>query len=164
METKNNLIQALSRTLLQMMTKHARIEEIPVVFGKDVKLTPREIHVIQMVGEWENVNVTDLGVYANITKSAASQMTAKLEKKGFLKKSHVVDNNKELQLSLTTLGQKAFNAHEQIHGKHLTEVAQRLEAFSLQQLATTSVILETINEIMGERLSQLSEEKYFWER
>ena len=162
METKNDLIQTLSKTLLQMMVKHARIEEIPVAFDKGVKLTPREIHILQMIGERENVNVTDLGGYANITKSAASQMVAKLEKKGYLKKSHVIDNNKELHLSLTPLGKKAFDAHEQIHGKHLGEVTRRLETFSLQQIATTSIVLETIDEIIGERLSQLSEGKYFW--
>lgn len=152
METKDDLIRAISQTLLRIMATHARIEELPVRFDQGVELTPREIHTIQMIGEHGGTNVTDLAARAGVTKSAASQMVGKLVERGFLEKAYADHSNKELRLSLTPLGQRAFSAHERIHGQHLAEVGQRLSCFSLPQIATTSVVLEVIEGVVRERL------------
>lgn len=133
-----------------------------MVFDKDVELTPREIHVLQMIGEHHNMSVTELAAVASVTKSAASQMAAKLEKRGFLLKSFSGDNNKELRLSLTPLGTKAFHAHRRIHGRHMAEVIRRLGSFSLPQIAATSCMLEVIEAVVSERLEQLSQGTLFW--
>lgn len=162
METKDDLIRAMSQTLLRIVTKHTRIEELPVLFDKDVELTPREIHILQMVGERDNVNVTELATHAGVTKSAASQMASKLADRGFLRKGPADTNNRELRLSLTPLGEKAFQVHQRIHGQHMAEVIQRLGSFSLSQIATTSCVLEVIEAVVSERLDQLSKGNFFW--
>lgn len=162
METKEDMTKAMSLTLMRIMAKHAKIEEIPVRFEKDVKLTPKEIHTIQTIGERKDVNVTDLAAYSGVTKSAASQMAAKLVAQGFLKKARADHSNKEWRLSLTPLGHRAFRAHARIHQKHLSDLAKRLDSFSLSQIATVSVVLEVIEDIVEERWSQLSEGKFSW--
>jgi DNA-binding MarR family transcriptional regulator len=162
METKQDMVKAMSLTLARIMAKHARIEELPVRFDKGVELTPKEIHTIEAVGKHEGVNVTDLAAYSGVTKSAASQMSAKLVSQGFLKKARADHSNKEWRLSLTPLGRRAFRAHARIHQKHLSDLAKRHDSFSLAQIATVSVVLEAIEDIVSERLTQLSEGRFFW--
>lgn len=163
MESKEDLIRVMSKTLLRIMAKHARIEELPVVFDKGIELTPREIHILQMIGEHQNVTVTELATIANVTKSATSQMVAKLANRGLLRKAFSGENNKELRLSLTKLGEKAFCAHQRIHGQHMAEVVQRLGAFSLPQIAAASCMLEVIETVVSERLAQFSKGEFFWD-
>jgi len=155
METKEDLIKASIRELLRVAKKYSRIEELPIRIDDNTEVTTREAHIIQAIGEHELVSVTGLAVYFGITKSAASQMIAKLTKKGFLQKEQAPNSNKELQVSLTQPGWEAFHAHELFHGKDMTVLVDRLSSFSLSQIATISVLFEAIGNVMDERLSQL---------
>jgi DNA-binding MarR family transcriptional regulator len=158
METKEELIAAMTRKLLRIINKHARIEELRIRFDEGVELTPKEIHTIQAVGEQKQINISDLATYFGVTKSAASQIVAKLAEKGFVDKRPAAHSNKEIQLSLTDMGWRAFSAHERIHGKHMADLVSRLNTFSLSQIATTTVLLEVIEAVIDDRLGQLSQE------
>ena len=154
METKEELIKSTIRQLLRIAKKYSSIEGLPVPVDGDIEITTAEAHTIQAVGEGEQVRVLDIATQFGISKSAASQMVAKLIKKGFLDKRQSPHNSKEFPLSLTELGWQAFHAHERFHGKDLSELLNRLSAFSLSQIATISVLLEAIGDIMDERLSE----------
>jgi DNA-binding MarR family transcriptional regulator len=157
METKDELIKGTIRQLLRVSKKYARIEGLPIPVRGDVSITTAEAHTIQIVGEGEQVRVLDLATQFGISKSAASQMVARLIKKGFVEKQQSIHNSKEFPLSLTELGWEAFRAHEQFHGKDFAALVNRLSAFSLPQIATLSVMLETIGSVMDERLSEKQE-------
>jgi DNA-binding MarR family transcriptional regulator len=153
METKEELIKATIQQLLRVARKYSRIEELPVPVDGDIEITTAEAHTIQAVGEGEQMRVLDVATQFGITKSAASQMVAKLIRKGFVEKRQSLHNSKEFPLSLTELGWRAFRAHERFHGKDLAGLVNRLSAFSLSQIATISVLLEAIGSVMDERLS-----------
>ena len=157
METKQDLIKTISWKLLRVLNKHSHIEELPIRFDEDLEATPREIHTIQAIGEHEQINITGVAAHFGVTKGAASQMIAKLEDRGFLQKERVDHSNKELRLSLTKLGWRAFHAHERFHEKHMADLVDRLSAFSLSQIATITVLLDIIESVVDERLSQLLE-------
>lgn len=55
----------------------------------------------------------------SVTKSAASQMIGRLEKKEFAKKEKGADNDKEILVYLTRSGWEAFDAHKEFHERHL---------------------------------------------
>ncbi|CAN2046758.1 Regulatory protein MarR [Candidatus Magnetomoraceae bacterium gMMP-1] len=155
METKDDLIQIMCLKLLRIFNKHSQIETMKIHFDEAVEVTPKEIHTIQAIGKNKHINITGLGTHFGVSKSAASQIITKLVKKGFVKKELSLHSNKEFALSLTELGWKAFYAHEEIHEKHMTDLIKRLNAFSLSQIATTSVVLEVIENVVDERLSWL---------
>ena len=158
METKEDLIKTTIRKLLQIAKMYSHIEELPISVDKGLEITTREAHTIQAVGEREPISVTQLGAYLGITKSAASQMVSKLTQRNYLLKKQAVHSNKEYELFLTPLGWKAFKAHEQFHGKDMTDLVERLSAFSLSQIATLSVLLEALGSVMDQRLSNRSKE------
>jgi DNA-binding MarR family transcriptional regulator len=158
METKEDLIKATIRKLLRIAKMYSRIEELPIPVDEGLEVTTREAHTIQAVGENEPMSVTQVASNFGITKSAASQMVAKLTKRGFLTKKQAVHSNKEFELSLTQLGWQAFRAHEQFHGRDMAGLVDRLSAFSLSQIATLSVLLEALGSVMDQRLSRRSKE------
>lgn len=158
METKEELIKETIRKLLRVSKMYARIEELPIPIEQGVAITTREAHTIQAVGEHEHMSVTQVAAHFGITKSAASQMIAKLHKRGFLDKKQSVHSAKEFDLSLTPLGKKAYRAHERFHGGDFNKLIDSLSAFSLSQIATLSVLLEALGSVMGERLSQRSKD------
>ncbi len=158
METKEELIISTIRALLRVAKKYARIEQLPVPVEKGVEITTAEAHTIQAVGEDEGMRVLDVATFFGVTKSAASQMVARLVRKGFLEKRTSDHNNKEFQLFLTQSGWRAFQAHERFHGKDLAGLVNRLSAFSLSQIATISVLLEALGAVMDERLSEKERE------
>lgn len=154
METKDDLINAITRQLQRITNKHARVEEHSIRFDEGVEMTPKEIHTIQAIGEQDRINVTGVATYFGITKSAASQMTTRLADKGFVEKEFAAHSNKEVTLSLTQLGWRAFHAHERLHGRHMKDLADRLGAFTLSQLGSTAALLEIIESVVDDRLSE----------
>jgi len=158
MEDKEELIKSTIRQLLRIAKKYSRIEGLPIPIDEGMEITTTEAHTIQAVGEGEQMRVLDIATHFGITKSAASQMAAKLIRKGFLDKRRSPHNSKEFPLSLTELGWRAFRAHERFHGKDLADLVNRFSAFSLSQIATISVLLEAIGSVMDERLSEKERE------
>ncbi|EFL51177.1 transcriptional regulator, MarR family [Solidesulfovibrio fructosivorans JJ]] len=154
METKDDLILGTVRQFQRVAAKYARIEELPIPVEDGIEVTTREAHTIEAVGNRKQMSVTDVANAFGITKSAASQMVSKLCDKGFLEKKQAPHSNKEFQLTLTPLGRKAFEAHARFHGEDKEALMERLRGYSLSQIATISVLLEAIGEVMDNRLSR----------
>ena len=150
METKDDLIMNAVRQFQRVATQYARSEELPIRVADGVEVTTREAHTIEVVGSRKQLSVTELATALGITKSAASQMVSRLCDKGFLEKRQAPHSNKEFQLTLTPLGQQAFEAHARFHG----EDKERLRGFSMSQIATLTVLFEALGEVIDKRLSR----------
>lgn len=157
MDTKNDLIKQTIHKFIRIAHMHSRIEAMPIPINEEESISTREAHTIQAIGAGGNVNVTQLAEHFGTTKSAASQLTAKLERRGLLVKKTAAHSNKELVLSLTELGWTAFHAHEQFHGKDFLKLVECLSTSPITQIATLSVLMETLGEVMEKRLSQRSQ-------
>lgn len=154
MENKTDLIKITIRELLRVSTLYQRIEEMPIPLDSQTEVSTREAHTIQAIGENRKMSVTQVADHFGITKSGASQMVKKLTQKGFLLKRQATHSNKEFELSLTPLGWKAFEAHERHHGEDYNKLINVLEPFSISQIATLSVLLESLGAIMENRISK----------
>jgi DNA-binding MarR family transcriptional regulator len=153
METKDDLILTALKQLLRVSAMLAQSEDLPITVEEGRVVTTREAHTIEAVGQREGMTVTEAANLFGVTKSAASQMISKLCDKGYLDKTPSPHSNKEFRLSLTPLGRKAYQAHEDLHGKDREALIQRLRAYSIDQVATISVLLEAIGEVLDQRLS-----------
>lgn len=99
MEHLSDSIQTLTQRLMRIINKHSRIEKLPIQFGEHFDLTAKEVHCIQAVGLKQRCNIKQLGERLGVTKSAASQMIGKLEKKGVVTKEKAPDSYKELEIT-----------------------------------------------------------------
>ena len=130
------------------------LEERPIAFG-EIKLTPKEIHTIEVIGKNKNINIKEVGDYFGVTKSAASQMIKKLTRKSLVKKINPPDNNKEFQLTLTQTGEKAFAIHERFHAEHAAELLDKLHKFSFEEIDAAAKILEVIEDTVKKRMTDI---------
>lgn len=155
MKTKEDTINAICLQLMQITNLRSQLEEKTISFAAKIKMTPREIHTIQAIGEHQSLNVKEIGEYFKVSKSAASQMLKKLTDKGFIEKFNPPHSNKELQIKLTKLGEQAFQAHQQFHQKHMNDLVKSLDAFSSKEMITTADLLKIIGTTIEKRLTEL---------
>ncbi len=153
MENTEEFILATIRQFVRVARKYADAENLPIPVEGHGEISTREAHIIEAVGDTPEINITALANRFGVSKSAASQMISKLAQKGFVDKSASPHSNKEYLLTLTELGWRGFAAHEHFHGRDLARLKARLGAFSLSQVATLSVLLEAIDDVMDARLN-----------
>lgn len=91
------------------------LDSKPKEFNTGHPLTVSEIHTIDAIGRFPEMNINDLAAHMKVTKGAASQMVSKLAKKDLVEKYKSEDNAKEVLLRLTPLGWKGFDAHLAYH-------------------------------------------------
>ena len=153
----NNIesIHAITGRLMRIINKHSRIEEMPIKTGRNTGLTAKEVHCLNAIGQQEGVNIKGIGDVLGVTKSAASQMVGRLEKKGFAKKEKGPDNDKEILASLTESGWEAFDAHKEFHERHLKTLVEKLKEFPDTQLAVATAILSVVETVMDDRMAEL---------
>lgn len=152
MNDTNEFILTTIRQFVRVARKYADAENLPIPVEGHGEISTREAHIIEAVGDTPEINITALAKRFGVTKSAASQMVSRLVQKGFVDKSPAPHSNKEFILTLTELGWRGFAAHERFHGQDLARLKSRLGAFSLSQVATLSVLLEAIDDVIDKRL------------
>ncbi len=155
MSSKEESIRLMSGKMMRIINKHLRIEEQPVFISEDVKLTAREIHCLQAIGLNEGANLKAISEILGVSKSATSQMVGKLDKRGFVRKDRAPENNKELLPFLTEPGWRAFQIHQEFHGRHMGTLLGRLDVFTDAQLDAASEILAVVETVVDERMDEL---------
>src|SRR5664280_1027416 len=97
--------------------KFNELEKLSIDMGNGEKLYPSELHVLDAIGNNYGNNVTELSKKFKITKGAVSQVVNKLFEKEYLKKERKTGYAKEVMLSPTEKGWKAFKIQEDMHKK-----------------------------------------------
>lgn len=156
MTIQNKKAKLLLDSLKSISNMHMLIENEEIVFADDIKVTPKEIHTIQAIGNCKQINVTDLGNIFGVTKSAASQLVSKLTRKGFVKKVNSAHSNKERMISLTELGWQAFEVHERFHNDHIDNVISNLGSFSEVEIINALEVIRAIESIVERKIYSLS--------
>eukprot|EP00828_Plagiopyla_frontata_P031471 TRINITY_DN41303_c0_g1_i1.p2 TRINITY_DN41303_c0_g1~~TRINITY_DN41303_c0_g1_i1.p2 ORF type:complete len:212 (-),score=34.43 TRINITY_DN41303_c0_g1_i1:310-945(-) len=161
MINKSDSTVALTSRLLRIINKHSRIEEMPIKTGKSTGLTAKEVHCLNAIGQQEGLNIKGIGDLLGVSKSAASQMVGRLEKKGLATKDKAPDNDKDILTHLTETGWDAFDAHKEFHERHLTSLAEQLGEFPDTQLAVAAAILAVVESVVDERILELFGDQFF---
>ena len=116
------------------------------------RLSFSELSLISLIGEFENIKVTDLAVKYGATKGAISQMVKNLAAKNLVQKRRTPENEKEVLLSLTALGQEIFQEKE-AHLKTLSkDIAKHLQDLSQEQVKVLFRVLQKVEEHIDEHL------------
>lgn len=108
-------IKHLTEALLRAVSKMNRNEKKVRSYGTDVMLHPSEVHTAMLIGNNPGQHVSELARIAGVTRGAVSQVVAKLEKKGLVKKVADPDSNLKTIPRLTDMGWAAYKNHEQYH-------------------------------------------------
>ncbi|WP_285716479.1 MarR family transcriptional regulator [Pelosinus sp. IPA-1] len=123
------------------------------------KLSFSELSLMTLIGDFENINVTELALKYGATKGAVSKMVKKLVQKNLVKKSRTQENEKEVLLSLTAVGITIFNEKEAHFEKLSQDVTRELQSLTQEQRKALFNILHLVEEHIDEHLSEADVEK-----
>lgn len=87
-------------------------ESVPRDFGTGDLLFSSEIHTLQAIGKNPEINLTDLSILLDISKSGTSKFIRKLLEKDLIVKGRPLNNKKEVIYTLTEKGRIAYQSHE----------------------------------------------------
>lgn len=135
----------------RIVNKFNRIQRHPRDFGTGEKLYIAEVHTIDAVAKNSGCTITELAAIKGVTRGAASQLVAKLARKGYLKKTKQAGNDKSVRLFLTPRGEQAASAHDRLHREFF---AMYHSNTSPEQLKILNEILKTMDEFTDDRLEE----------
>ncbi len=133
---------------IRITKKFNELEKMSIDIGKDEKLYPSELHVLDAIGNNYANSVTELSKKFEITKGAVSQVVNKLFEKGFLKKDRKKGYGKEIILFPTEKGWKAFKIQNDLHRKMEDEFFRYLETADSEKIDSFIEIMGKIEEFI----------------
>ena len=140
---KRQIINNFITEFIKIANKLNELEKIPVDFGTGELLYPSEVHTIAIIGDGVDT-VTEISVRFGITKGAVSQIIAKLHKKRYITKTRNELYGKEINLSLTEKGIKAYQAHQKLHENMDNDIIQSAQFYSDESIQSFCGLINEI--------------------
>ena len=105
----------MNEKLHSLMALIQRLETEPRKYGVDLTLTGTDIHLIEIIGENDNLSVSDAAGLFGVTKGAVSKRLKKLTGEGLVEKRKDPNNLSRTVVLLTSKGKVAYFAHKHWH-------------------------------------------------
>lgn len=125
------------------------------VSSRSYSLFPSELKVLDMIGRFPEINLTQLANKIGISKSAISKCTSKLLEKSLIKKEKSAVNTREVVFTLSEDGQSVFSQLGSAHAdlfKPVNEVIENLSSQEIDELQRIfSDFYSSLNEIFDRR-------------
>ncbi|MCR8643244.1 MarR family transcriptional regulator [Paenibacillus sp. N1-5-1-14] len=118
----------------------------------DTRKNMTEVHVISCIGNNEPINITMIADKMDLSKASISKISVKLQEEGFIRKSQLNDNKKEIYFRLTPKGKKLFMLHEDLHQKGKDHFFHFLQKYSLQELHFIKRLIQDITDELEQSL------------
>ena len=116
-----------------------------------------EMHTLDIIYKNEGATVTSLAGITKKTKSAITQFTNKLEKKGLIRKLRNDANYKEINLFLTEQGKKTCIFHKSLDEEKFQNAIRYVKNYSVDDLQKCYEIFTIITHTMNK--DELGENK-----
>lgn len=128
------------------------LEELRKTIAIEGSMNMTEIHVIACVGQHEPINLTSVAEKMELSKGNISKVTNKLLKQGWLRKTQLNDNKKEIFFRLTPTGKKLFAVHEKLHEKAQEQFMGFLSQYDGSELAFIKKLMLDILSFYEQRM------------
>ncbi|MWC27588.1 MarR family transcriptional regulator [Paenibacillus sp. MMS18-CY102] len=102
------------------------------------------IHIIDCIGKNEPINNTSTAEKMNLSKASVTNVSTKLHKDGYIKRSQMNDNKKEVYFSLSPKGRHVFEVHAMLHEKIKRRFFDDLNTFSEPELQASLKFFHTM--------------------
>ncbi len=144
---------ALIESFTRINNKYNAVDSQPMDCGTDGVIYSSEIHLLNTAEKHRGENITELGNYLGITKSAASQTVSKLVNKGLCRKIKP-DNEKNVSLELTSKGESAVRAFREYKQTVFADLIHTYESSSDEKLKIIEELFLNIEELMDRMLEK----------
>jgi len=148
-----------ARQIMELFIQAARqyhaIEKIPVRSHSRHGLHHSERHMLDLIGDHRDINITEFARAAGITKGAVSQVVKKLESKGLVRRYRRGNNAKEVLLELTNAGRTEHEQHRKKNEETLVPLRAALKGRSDTEIAGFVSLLNWIADHLEESARQM---------
>lgn len=110
------------------------------------------VHVIDCIGNHEPINHTGIVKKMDLSKASITNISSKLLEAGFIQRSQLNNNRKEIYFSLTDKGRYVYDLHKKLHEERVEEFYRFFESYSEAEL-------KIIGKFMSDLLAR-AEENY----
>ena len=117
---------ALIETFIRINNKYNVVDKQPLDYGTGELIYPSEIHLLNAAEKRPDENITEIGNYLGITKSAASQTAGKLVRRGLCRKIKY-ENRKNIYLELTPRGIEAIQGFRKYKNTIFADLVKAFE-------------------------------------
>ncbi|WP_238533439.1 MarR family transcriptional regulator [Paenibacillus terrae] len=94
------------------------------------------VHVIDCIGDHEPINHTGIVRKMDLSKASITNISSKLLEMGFIMRSQLNNNRKEIYFSLTDKGRHVYHLHKELHKEKEERFYQFIESYSEAELQT----------------------------
>jgi len=129
-----------------------QLDKAPKKFGTEAPLTHSEIHMIEIIGDNNDLSVTDISKHLGITKGAVSQSLKRLEKKNLSIKKTDPENLSRSIVLLTSKGNTAYWAHKHWHETMDGGFSRYLNDLEGKDIGIIVAFLEKIEDFLKRRI------------
>lgn len=114
------------------------------------------VHVIDCIGDYEPINHTGIVEKMGLSKAGINKICSKLLEMGFIMRSQLNNNRKEIYFTLTDKGRHVYHLHKELHKEKEERFYQFIESYSEAELQT---IGKFMNDLVA-RAEEYSEGKF----
>lgn len=105
------------------------------------QLSVLSLHVLDIINGNKGIKGVDIARELKVTKGAVSKVTRKLTDLGFVEKSQLPTNLKEIYFSVTPLGAELAKLHEDLHRELDRKTFELLKSYDIGSLETIADFL-----------------------
>lgn len=139
----------IKELFIKIVNRFKIIEGMAIDFGGiGINLYPSEIHLIEVIGNYPEINITELADKMGVTKGAVSQIIKKIVKKDLVVKYKNSSNQKEVHLMLTPKGKSSYLGHEEYHKESDMELINYYSEMTIEQREFLQEFFERIDKII----------------
>ena len=136
----------LAEQILRISNKLIFLEKKSILQHGDLKLYPSEIHLIDVIAEGQDNNVSKMASRLGVTKGAVSQTLTRLEKKGIINKGKDSQNKNELNVYFTSLGKNVLKAYRKMQATFHSQYAKYFSNIPEKEKAIITDFLRKMEE------------------
>jgi len=140
-------------SFFRITKKFNELEKVSIDMGDGEKLFPSELHILDSIGNNYGNSVTELSKSFEITKGAVSQVVNKLFEKGYINKDKKPGHVKEIILTPSEKGLKAFKILDDVHRNMENEFFKYLYTVESEKINSFIEIMDRIEDFIDTFLS-----------
>lgn len=116
----------------------------------DKSITINEVHLIDLIGRNQPVNLVKLSEFLEVSRSAVTQSVRRLTKKNLVSFEFAQDNEKNKYLTLSKKGVEVFNIHKEQQEHIEKAIFSVLSNYSEEDLQKVMKLMDDVERVWRE--------------
>lgn len=109
------------------------------------ELSLSECHVLAAIGSDADASASAIASALGMTRGGISKIIGRLERKGCVRAMPKAGSKREISLTLTPLGRRVFDVHEELHAARRSRMVEFFARFSADEKKVLGRFLEELS-------------------